>query len=205
PISLDLSDLSKLPQALSRIDQDHPDVSGIIACAGQGRFGGLEGFSFEEIRAAVDVNFVSQCFLVKAFLPRLKRSKRSDIVFIGSEAALVGGKHGAVYAATKFAIRGFAQSLRKECAKSGVRITLINPGMVKTHFFDTLHFAPGPDEDNYIEAADVAETILSVLHMRPGTVIDEINLSPLKKVMLKKQKPKKREGRVGADNALEID
>lgn len=190
PISLDLCQLTNLPQALSMLSKNHPEINGLIACAGQGRFGNLETFSFGQIRELMDLNFTSHAYLVKTLMPQFKRLEHSDIIFMGSESALEGGRQGAIYSATKFALRGFAQSLRKESAKSGVRITMINPGMVKTPFFEALHFKPGAAEENYIEASDVAEVILSVLKMRPETVIDEINLSPLKRVIVRKSNEK---------------
>jgi len=116
-------------------------------------------------------------------LPRLKQRDRSDVLFIGSEAALAGGKNGAMYCASKFAIRGFSQALREECAKSGVRVSLVNPGMVKTPFFDQLSFQPGDDSDNYILPDDVADTSKLILSARQGTLFEEINMSPLKKVI----------------------
>ncbi len=185
-IPLDLSQLETLPQAFSQICREHPEISTLIACAGQGRFGMLETFSFAQIKNLMDLNFMSHVYLVKMLMPQFKRLEHSDIIFMGSEAALQGGKQGTIYCASKFALRGFAQSLRKEGAKSGVRITMINPGMVKTPFFEGLHFEPGARDENYIEASDVAQTIVTVLNMRPGTVIDEINLSPLKKVLARK-------------------
>ena len=62
----------------------------------------------------------------------------------------------------------------------------MNPGMVHTDFFEFLDFEPGPDPANYIEIDDIAETIAFVLETRSETVFDEINLSPLKKVVKKK-------------------
>jgi NADP-dependent 3-hydroxy acid dehydrogenase YdfG len=121
--------------------------------------------------------------LVRAALPLLKRKSASNIIIIGSEAALSGGKKGAVYSATKFALRGLVQALRDECGRAGVSVTLINPGMTRTPFFDDLNFAPGEDPSNYIEPADVAAAVDYVLQQRVGTVTDEINLSPLRKVI----------------------
>ncbi len=187
PIKIDLSKLSVLPQALSALSREHPEITGLIACAGSGRFGNIETFSYEQIRDLIDLNLISQAFLVKALIPSFKRAEQADIILMGSESALSGGKHGAIYCASKFALRGMAQSLRQECASSSVRVTLINPGMVRTPFFDSLHFEPGAEETQAIEADDVAEAILSALHLRRGTVIDEINLSPLKKVIRRKK------------------
>ena len=102
---------------------------------------------------------------------------------MGSEAALAGGKRGAIYSAAKFGLRGLAQSIRQECAASGVRVSIINPGMVNTAFFDEQDFRPGEETDNYILPEDVARAALTILQARTGTVFDEINLSPQKKVV----------------------
>ena len=109
----------------------------------------------------------------------LKRQQQLvDIVFTGSEAALEGARQGSIYCASKFAVRGFVQAIREECAKTRVRVSIVNPGAVRTPFFDDLHFEPGSASENAIEADDVAEVLLTILNARPGTVIDEINLSP---------------------------
>jgi len=63
------------------------------------------------------INFTSQAFLTRALLPALKRKARSDLIFIGSEAALKGSRKGAVYCASKFAVR----ALPKRCAKSAAK------------------------------------------------------------------------------------
>ena len=180
---IDFNQTKTLEGELKDTIKTFADIDGIICSAGIGRFGGLEQFSFLQMQSIMNVNFLSQACLVRLLLPKLKQRGRSDIVFIGSEAALEGSKNGTMYCASKFALRGFAQALREECCKSGVRVSLINPGMVKTRFFDGLHFEPGDNEDNYIEAQDISECIKLILSMRPGTLLDEINLSPLKKVI----------------------
>jgi len=62
-------------------------------------------------------------------------------------------------------------------------VSIVNPGMVKTAFFDELDFQPGDAPDNYILPEDVARAVLAILETRTGTVFDEINLSPQKKVI----------------------
>jgi len=148
-----------------------------------GQFGSVEEFSYTQIEDLIALNFTSQAFLTRALLPALKRKARSDLIFIGSEAALKGSRKGAVYCASKFAVRGFTQALREECGKSNVRVCLINPGMVKTAFFEALAFEPGDDDSNFIEPEDVAEAVSYVLQSRAQIVVDEINLSPLNKVV----------------------
>lgn len=180
---IDLSDLSALPEKLNELVKRYPNIDGLVCNAGRGQFGSLEEFSYRQINELVDLNFTSQVYVVRAFMPILKRQGKGDVVLMGSEAALSGGRRGALYSATKFAVRGFAQALRDEVSKNNVRVTLINPGMVKTPFFDTLSFEPGDDESQYIMPQDVAKAVCFVIEARAGTVFDEINLSPQKKVL----------------------
>ncbi|MGH8550898.1 MAG: SDR family oxidoreductase [Methylococcales bacterium] len=180
---IDLSDLESLPDRLSEVLERYPGIDAAVFCAGRGRFGCLEEFSFDQIRELMDLNFTSQAFIARALLPRFKRNRSGDMIFIGSEAALQGSRKGTIYCASKFALRGFTQALRDECGKSGVRVTLINPGMVKTAFYDELGFAPGQSPRNAIESGDVAELVSFLFSLRRETVVDEINLSPLTKVI----------------------
>ncbi len=187
-IELDLADLDGLPAALKKIisNIDQP-VRALVNNAGLGKMGHLEQLSVDDIRLVMDTNFLSHAIVTKCFLPLLKQQgELVDIIFTGSEAALKGSRQGSVYCASKFAIRGFAQALREECAKSSVRITLINPGAVRTPFFDDLHFEPGAAKENAIQASDVSQLLITVLNVRPGTVIDEINLSPQTQVWQRK-------------------
>lgn len=181
PLQLDLADTAALPARLQELARRHAEVDALVLCAGRGQFGSLEEFSYQQIRDLMDLNFLSQAWLARAFLPAMKRRGHGDLVFIGSEASLRGGRRGAVYSASKFALRGLAESLRDECARSGVRVTLINPGMVKTDFFTDQPFVHGDDESNFILPGDVADAVSLALDSRSGTVFEEINLSPLKR------------------------
>lgn len=185
--SLDMSDIDNLPGRISELVAgiEFP-VKALINNAGLGKMGFLEQLSVKDMRSLMDVNFMSHAIVTKAFLPMLKKQASADIVFTGSEAALKGSRQGSIYCASKFAIRGFAQALREECGKSGVRVTVINPGAVRTAFFDDLHFEPGSEPENAIEPEDIAQMLLTVIEARPGTVFDEITLSPLNHVWQRK-------------------
>jgi len=188
PVAMDLSQLDGLPEQIKELRQSHQEIDAIVCNAGYGHFGSLEEFSPQQIRQMIDLNLTSQILLLREFLPLLKTKGRGDIILMGSEAALSGGKKGAVYCATKFALRGVAQSLRDECATNGVRVGIINPGMVETDFFSQTWFNPGPEPDMHLVAEDVAEAAWLMLSARSGAAIDEINLSPQKRVIEFKNK-----------------
>lgn len=179
----DLADLDRLPDRLKSLCATHADIDGVICNAGAGRFGALEQFSPAQIRQGIDLNLTQHVLVARALLPVLKRRDFADLLFMGSESALRGGRNGALYSACKFALRGLAQSLRLDCAASGVRIGIVNPGMVATDFFEHQNFRPGDAPDTHIRPDDVAAAVVTVLSAPPGTVIDEIDLSPLKKLI----------------------
>ncbi len=183
PLEMDLGDLTALPRHLKSLRRAFPDIDAVVFAAGTGRFGSLEEFSFSHIQKLITVNFTSQAFLARELLPGLKKRTHSDMIFIGSEAALKGSRKGAVYCASKFALRGFTQALREECSRCGVRVALVNPGMVKTPFYDDLSFQPGLDDSNFLLPEDVAEAVCYIMDSSANIVIDEINLNPLNKVV----------------------
>ncbi len=182
-VNIDLSKLDELPNALKSLAAEHATIDTVVCNAGYGRFGSLEEFSPRQIRRMIDVNLTSQILVARTFLPLIKRMGRGNMVFIGSEAARTGGRKGAVYSAAKFALRGLAQSLREECSPSGVRVGIVHPGMVQSGFFDALAFGPGEKEDQHLKPEDVADAVWLMISARQGAVIDEIELSPQKKVI----------------------
>ena len=185
PVQCDLSELDLLKDGLAGLG-DGPAPDGVVFCHGRGDFGALEQFSAERIRHLVDLHLTATLLLCRLLIPAMKRAGQGTVVLLGSEAALHGAQRGVVYCATKFALRGAAQALREECSGSGVKVGIVNPGMVDTPFFDTLDFAPGNDAANHLEVADVVDAIEHMLNAPGHAVIDEINLSPLKKVIRRK-------------------
>ncbi len=182
-IELDLSKLDQIPAKLKSLEKNFPDLDGVIFSAGYGQFGAIEQFSFAQMEQLMTVNFTAQAFITKALIPKLKRKSQSNLIYIGSEAALKGSRKGSIYCASKFALRGFTQALRDECGTSSVRVSLINPGMVKTSFFDNLSFQPGDADSHALLAEDIAETVKFILNSNNNMVIDEINLNPANKVI----------------------
>jgi len=182
-LELDLAQPEQIPAKLKSLEKAFPSLDGVIFSAGYGKFGAIEQFSFAQIEQLMTVNFTSQALITKALIANLKRKNQSNLIYIGSEAALKGSRKGSVYCASKFALRGFTQALRDECGSSSVRVSLINPGMVKTSFFDTLSFQPGEAETHGLLAEDIAETVNFILNSNNNMVIDEINLNPANKVI----------------------
>lgn len=182
-IICDLSDIKQIEQQIKPLLGKDIPIAGVVFCAGQGYFGALEQLDFAKVEALIRLNLLSPMFLSKLLVPYFKRRKAGRLVFIGSEAALQGAKNGTAYCASKFGLRGFVQSLSAEARQAGVSVSLINPGMVDTPFFDDLHFEPGAHPSNSISVETLADCIITCLKTDSNSVIDEINLSPRNKVV----------------------
>ena len=179
----DFSNEEILLNTIAKIIKEHKDLDCLVSNAGFGKFGTLETFSSKEINDFIFTNLTSHMILTNKILPHLKKIRKGNIIFIGSESALKGGKNGSLYSAAKFGLRGFSQSIREESCSKNIHVSLINPGMVRTSFFNNLDFMPGEDKSNAIEPDDIGKIIIDILSTRNGSVIEEINLSPLKKVI----------------------
>ena len=184
-LTLDLADSASANQTLTTHFKGIA-VDGLINNAGAGLFGSLEEFSWAQIEASLTLNLFSAIQLTRVLMPSLKRAERSDIVFIGSESALQGGRYGSVYSAAKFGLRGFAQSLRHECAGSNTHVGIVQPGMVRSGFFDKLHFEPGPEPSHSLVPEDVANAVLQMISTDDHAVLDEIVVNPRQHVVRKK-------------------
>ncbi len=181
PINVELSDSSKLTDLVKEVLKNHPNISTFVSNAGYGDFKSLENFSVSQIERFINVNLLSHIILSRALITHMKSKGEGNIFLMGSEASLTGKKKATLYSAAKFGLRGFAQSLKEEAGGSGVRVCLINPGMVRTPFFDKLTFEPAEAFNNAIEPEDIAKIIFDLQSVRLGTIVEEINLFPSKK------------------------
>ena len=177
----DVSVHEKLEILMKQILKNHPQINCLISNAGYGNFGPLENFSTLQINNFLSTNLTSHLIITKLLLPHFKRNKMGDIIFIGSESGLLGAKNGSLYCTAKFGLRGFKESLSKDVSKKNIRVSMINPGMVRTDFFENLNFEPGNNEENAISIKDISSTVAYILALSRNTVVDEINLSPSKK------------------------
>ncbi|MDH3535047.1 MAG: SDR family NAD(P)-dependent oxidoreductase [Gammaproteobacteria bacterium] len=176
-LALDLDNLEQVERHTRQLLKTNV-VDCFVHAAGQGLFGSIEQFSVVQIERLLRINLASAMVICRNLVPAFRRRGKGRIVFIGSESALAAGRKGALYCASKFGLRGFCLSLREDCAGAGVQVSLVNPGMVRSPFFDDLDFAPGALPENAIAVADVADIVAQILQSSDDIVIDEVNLSP---------------------------
>jgi NAD(P)-dependent dehydrogenase (short-subunit alcohol dehydrogenase family) len=111
--------------------------------AGIGSSPSLCDSSDEEIARVLDVNLLGCARAMHAVLPIMKAQRSGAIINIGSiagEAGVMG-----IYSASKFGVRGLTDSVRREVRADGVRVTLIEPGFVRTQMNAAMSGLPGPE------------------------------------------------------------
>ena len=183
-------DLSKIESEYEKLNNiiKEKSIDGLISNAGTGKLDSLENFSPKQISEFIKLNLNSHIIITRLLLPYFKTINNGFLIYIGSEASYKVGKYGSIYSACKFGLRGFVKSIRLETSLNNIRVTQINPGIVKTPFYNNLKISPGTEHDQSIEPNDVSDIINDVLKMRKGTVIDEINLTSQKQVIKFKSK-----------------
>ena len=159
----DVSVHEKLEILIKQILKNHPQINCLISNAGYGNFGPLENFSTLQINNFIATNLTSHLVITKYLLPHFKRNKMGDIFFIGSEAGLTGAKNGSLYCAAKFGLKGFSEALSKDVASKNIRVSIINPGMVRTNFFQNLNFEQGNENENTVSTKDISSTVVYIL------------------------------------------
>ncbi|XP_036096378.1 retinol dehydrogenase 8 [Molossus molossus] len=147
---LDVCSDESVAQCLSYI-QGEVDV--LVNNAGVGLVGPLEGLSLATMQKVFDTNFFGAVRLVKAVLPGMKRRRQGHIVVVSSVMGLQGVVFNDVYAASKFALEGFFESLAIQLLQFNIFVSLVEPGPVATDFegkllkqVSTAQF-PGADPD----------------------------------------------------------
>ena len=136
--TIDLVNVAKLDEVRAwaeKVEQDHGSVNMIFNNAGVALGSTVEGASYEELEWIVDINFWGVVYGTKEFLPRIKKTGDGHIVNISSLFGLTAQPTQSAYNATKFAVRGFTESLRQELdiENCGVSALCVHPGGIRTN------------------------------------------------------------------------
>lgn len=181
----DVTKKADFEKAVSKAVNTYGKVDGLINNAGLMPLSYIKKLKTDEWEKMVDVNIKGVLNGVAAVLPQLLKNKGGDIVNISSMAAHQYFPGGAVYCATKSAVKMFSEGLRQELApKHGINVTSIEPGAVATQLTDTI-----TDEDikekmkdmqkmNTLESEDIANAIYYALSQPKRVNINDVYIVP---------------------------
>ncbi|WP_425147428.1 SDR family oxidoreductase [Deinococcus sp.] len=175
PLLLDLARPESFADALAGLER----VTNLIHNAGTVELGSVAEQSHEVWTRTLAVNTVAPAELTGLLLPRL-RAERGAVVFVNSGAGLRAGAGWSSYAASKFALRALADSLREEEAHSGVRVISVYPGRTDTAMQRKVRAQEGQpyDPDAFMRPETVAQAVCYALDAPRDALISELTIRP---------------------------
>ena len=166
----DVSDFEDQKRMVQAVMDHYGRIDVVFANAGLGgKPAGFASAPVEDWKTMVEVNILGAAYTLRATLDEVKKNK-GHVLLPGS----VAGRRtlaGSMYSATKWAVSAIGYGLREELKGTGVRTTIIEPGMVDTPFFDE----PKPD---VLKAEDVARTVIFALSQPKHVDIHELMVLP---------------------------
>ena len=136
PVSFHLTDVSDLKQVQQlglEVVAQHGLATHLINNAGVGVIGTFEQLSIEDFEWLMGINFWGVIYGCKVFLPILKQQPAAHIVNISSVFGFIAPEEQSAYCSSKFAVRGFTESLRHEMAGTNVAVSSVHPGGILTN------------------------------------------------------------------------
>lgn len=165
PRAVDLTNPVAVVSALSGID-----AHVLVNNAGVGVLKPFLELNRDEWMRMVDVNLNALFDVTRALLPAMITRKSGHVVVIGSIAGRSAFPGGSCYAATKHAAIAFAECLMLEVRDSGVKVSVVNPGSVATHF------SPRADASWMLSPDDVADAVYHVIDTAPNVLVHRVEI-----------------------------
>lgn len=143
----DVSDRESVNRFAEQVLGDHGRVTHLFNNAGVGLIGEFEHISIEDFEWLMGINFWGVVYMTKAFLPTLLQQDAAHIANVSSVFGLIAPSEQTAYCSSKFAVRGFTESLRAELRETNVAVSCVHPGGIKTNIVRNSRVGEGtPDE-----------------------------------------------------------
>lgn len=135
-VEIDITDDQALQVLITELYQRYGKIDVLINNAGYGIFDEFDKISYQDIHQMFEVNTFALMNLSRLVGTLMKETRKGHIINIVSMAGLIATSKSSLYSATKFAAIGFSNALRLELMPYGVYVTTVNPGPIRTGFFD---------------------------------------------------------------------
>ena len=184
-LRLDVNDNQSIKLAVKKILTDTGSIDVLINNAGYGMFGPVEEITTQEVKKQFETNFFGTIRLIKAIVPIMRKQGNGTIVNISSMVGRFAVPLNSAYVSSKFAVEGLSESISFELEEFGIRVIVIEPGVVKSDFFHKLkvkgmnlespyhelmerrvNFLDKAMKNSLTSSYDVADTILDALNSK---------------------------------------
>ena len=133
-LSLDVTDRTLIDHVIKEAEEKFGGIDVLINNAGYGFRGAVEEADQEEMQRIFNTNFFGTVNMIQAVLPGMRKNKSGTIMNLSSIAGRFGPVGSGYYSATKFAVEGLSDALRKEVGSLGINVIVVEPGAFRTDF-----------------------------------------------------------------------
>ena len=154
-LELDVDNEESVNRAIKTVSEKKGRIDVLVNNAGYGMWGTVEDVSIDEFKEQFETNFFSIIRLIQKVAPIMRKQSSGNIVNISSVAGRIGFPVSPAYISSKFALEGLSESLRFELMPFGINVIIIEPGVIKTNFFDSMKMSEKSQQDStYKEITD---------------------------------------------------
>jgi len=173
---LDVADTESIKTAIQEGIEKFGHIDALVNNAGYGQQGLFEAISPEQIRAQFEVNVFGLMEVTHAILPHFRNRKKGTLVNITSGAGRVTVPLISVYAASKFAVEGFSESLSYELESQNIKVKIIEPGYVVTPFYERAasDYAFDPALEDYKDFQEDMNSLFSSFGEQKTATADDV-------------------------------
>ena len=140
-IELDVSSDKSVKDAINKVLSENKRIDVVVNNAGYALAGSFEDLSMDEIKSQFETNFFGAIRVIQAILPSMRNQRNGRIVNVSSMGGRIAIPLDSAYHGTKFALEGLSESLQYEVEQFGIKIIIIEPGAIKSNFFNNLKMA----------------------------------------------------------------
>jgi uncharacterized protein len=160
---------------LKAVAESIGDCDIVINNAGVWLEGKIEQQSFEEISQTIDINLKGTIYTTKTFLPFMIKKGDGFILNVSSTTGLKGRENQSVYAASKFGVQGFTESLKEDLKSTNIKVAGFYPGGMNTKLFEK---AGNPKQNNdWMDTDKVAKVVTFILELDDSMLLDHVVLN----------------------------
>jgi NAD(P)-dependent dehydrogenase (short-subunit alcohol dehydrogenase family) len=138
-LPMDVTSDDSVSKAFAEAERLCGPIEVLVNNAGIGQSGAIEDLSMAQFRDAMETNFLGAVRCTKAVLPAMRQRRSGCIINVTSVAGRVASPSQAAYCSTKFALEAFSEVLAQEAGVFGIRVAIVEPGVIATPIFDKSH------------------------------------------------------------------
>jgi NAD(P)-dependent dehydrogenase (short-subunit alcohol dehydrogenase family) len=147
-MQLDVTDENSIKKAIQSILSEVGRIDLLVNNAGYGLTGAFEDIGIDEIKALYETNLFGVMRVTQAVLPTMRKQGSGRIINISSGAGRFGYPGGSAYVSSKFALEGLSESMAYELEQFGVKVVLVEPGVIRTNFGKNIGIAKKAQDPN---------------------------------------------------------